>query len=80
MKNLKIIIALGKVSHDAVLRIFKLPLSRYIFKHGVCHNVSKEITVIDSYHCSKININTKRVSREMLRDIFSLAKSYQLKL
>ena len=80
MKNLKIIIALGKVSHDAVLRIFKLPLSRYIFKHGVCHNVSKEITLIDSYHCSKININTKRVSREMLRDIFSLAKSYQLKL
>jgi uracil-DNA glycosylase family 4 len=80
MKSLKTIISLGKVSHDAVLRIFKLPLSRYIFKHGVCHNVSKEITVIDSYHCSKININTKRVSREMLRDIFSLAKSYQLKL
>ena len=41
---------------------------------------SKEITLIDSYHCSKININTKRVSKEMLRDIFSLAKSYQLKL
>ena len=79
MKNLKIIIALGKVSHDAVLRIFKLALSKYIFKHSACHNLSKEITLIDSYHCSKININTKRVSKEMLRDIFSLAKSCQLK-
>ena len=79
MKNLKIIIALGKVSHDAVLRIFKLALSKHIFKHSACHNLSKEITLIDSYHCSKININTKRVSKEMLRDIFSLAKSCQLK-
>jgi uracil-DNA glycosylase len=80
MKNLKIIIALGKVSHDAILRIFKLTLSRHIFKHGESHNISKEITLIDSYHCSKININTKKVSKKMLRDIFSLAKSYQLKL
>ena len=76
MKNLKIIIALGKVSHDAILRIFKLTLSGYMFKHGESHNISKKITLIDSYHCSKININTKRVSRKMLRDIFSLAKSY----
>ena len=44
MKNLKIIIALGKVSHDAVLRIFKLALSKHIFKHSACHNLSKEIT------------------------------------
>jgi uracil-DNA glycosylase len=76
MKNLKIIIALGKVSHDAILRIFKLTLSGHIFKHGKSHNISKKITLIDSYHCSKININTKRVSRKMLRDIFYLAKSY----
>ena len=79
MKNLKVIIALGRVSHDAVLRIFKLALSKYKFKHGISHSISEEITLIDSYHCSKININTKRVSRRMLRDIFSLAKSYQLK-
>ena len=79
MKNLKTIIALGKVSHDAVLRIFKLRLSKYAFRHGLHHDISKKITLIDSYHCSKININTKRVSKEMLRDIFSLAKSYQLK-
>ena len=79
MKNLKVIIALGRVSHDAVLRIFKLALSKHKFKHGISHNISEEITLIDSYHCSKININTKRVNRGMLRDIFSLAKSYQLK-
>ena len=79
MKNLKIIIALGKVAHDAILRTFKLRLSKYVFRHGSHHNISKKITLIDSYHCSKININTKRVSKEMLRDIFSLAKSYQLK-
>ena len=79
MKNLKVIIALGKVSHDAVLRIFKLILSKHIFKHGRSHGISEEITLIDSYHCSKININTKRVSKKMLRDVLSLAKSCQLK-
>ena len=79
MKNLKTIVALGKISHDAILRVFKLKLSKYIFEHGVQHNISKQITLIDSYHCSKININTKRVSKKMLIDIFSLAKSYQLK-
>ena len=79
MKNLKVIIALGKISHDAILRIFELALSSFIFKHGASYNLSEKITLIDSYHCSKININTKRVNKEMLRDIFSLAKSYQLK-
>ena len=79
MKNLKVIVALGKISHDAVLRIFKLVLSEHIFKHGESHSISEKITLIDSYHCSKININTKRVSKKMLRDIFSLAKSYQVK-
>ena len=79
MKNLRTIIALGKISHDAVLRVFKLKLSKYIFEHSAQHNISKQITLIDSYHCSKINMNTKRVSKKMLIDIFSLAKSYQLK-
>ena len=79
MKNLKVIIALGKISHDAILRIFELALSSFIFKHGASYNLSEKITLIDSYHCSKININTKRVNKKMLIDIFSLAKSYQLK-
>ena len=79
MKNLKTIVALGKISHDAVLRVFKLRLSKYVFETWLQHNLSKQITLIDSYHCSKININTKRVSKKMLIDIFSLAKSYQLK-
>ena len=71
-----IILALGSIAHQAVLRALGLKLSAYKFAHNKTHILASGRVLIDSYHCSKININTKRVSRRMLRDIFSLAKSY----
>ncbi len=77
MSNLKVVIALGKISHIAVLKVFGLIPSKYIFQHGNIYNLSENIILIDSYHCSKLNINTKRVTSKMLNNILSIAKQYQ---
>ena len=77
MSNLKVIIALGKISHLAVLKLYKLIPSKYIFQHGNMHELVNNVILIDSYHCSKLNVNTKRVTIEMLKNIFFKAKQYQ---
>jgi len=79
MSKLRVIIALGKLSHLAVLKIYKLIPSKYIFQHGKIHKLLNNIILIDSYHCSKLNINTKRVTIQMLNNILFKAKQYKHK-
>ncbi|MBT6733760.1 MAG: uracil-DNA glycosylase [Gammaproteobacteria bacterium] len=79
MSKLRVIIALGKLSHLAVLKIYKLIPSKYIFQHGKIHKLLNNIILIDSYHCSKLNINTKRVTIQMLNNILFKAKQYKYK-
>jgi len=77
LSNLKVIIALGSVAHNSILKVYKKSLSKYKFFHGATHKIDKNLTLIDSYHCSKINIYTRRLSVSMLEDILELAKSYR---
>ncbi len=70
MPNLKAILSLGKISHDAVLRMRGEKLSAYKFAHGAQHNLGDGLTLIDSYHCSRYNTQTGRLSEEMFFDIF----------
>ena len=73
-KNLKVIIALGLISHKSIVSTFNLKQKDYKFGHSNKHNLSKKIKLIDSYHCSRYNINTKRLSQVMFDDIFIEAK------
>ena len=73
-KNLKVIIALGLISHKSIVSTFNLKQKDYKFGHSNKHNLSKKIKLIDSYHCSRYNINTKRLSQLMFNDIFKEAK------
>jgi uracil-DNA glycosylase family 4 len=68
-----VIMALGKIAHDAVLRAFALSLSRYKFAHGAEHELG-ELVLLDSYHCSRYNTQTRRLSEAMFRDIFKRAR------
>ena len=68
-----VIVALGKIAHDAVLRAFALPLSRYTFAHGAEHELGR-LVLLDSYHCSRYNTQTRRLSEAMFRDIFKRAR------
>ncbi len=74
LKHLKIIIALGHIAHTAVLRAFSLKLSLYPFSHGKIYKINSSKYLLDSYHCSKININSKRLDLESLSMVFKVAR------
>ena len=57
--------ALGNISHQAILRALDLKLKEYPFKHGACHELPDGRTLFDSYHCSRYNTNTRRLTPEM---------------
>jgi uracil-DNA glycosylase family 4 len=75
LDSLQLILSLGKISHDAVLRAFDLPLSRYRFAHGARHELKPGLMLLDSYHCSRYNTQTGRLTREMFENMFEDKKN-----
>ncbi len=69
-----LLIALGSVAHDAILRAFNLKKKSYKFAHHAQHHLSADLTLIDSYHCSRYNTQTKRLTPEMFDAVFSTAQ------
>ena len=71
--NLVTILALGKIAHDAVSRTLGCkPLPA--FGHGNVHAVGA-VSLVDSYHCSRYNLNTARLTPEMFAAALGKAKS-----
>jgi uracil-DNA glycosylase len=70
LPHLKFILALGKVAHEATVRALgPHKPSRYVFRHGCRHEVG-DYLLFDSYHCSRYNTNTGRLTAEMFRGVF----------
>ena len=65
-----IILALGKIAHDSIIRSFDLKLSQYPFGHENIHVISEHLTLIDSYHCSRYNTQTKRLTARQFEKVF----------
>lgn len=78
--RLKIILALGGVAHKSVLTTFGKKKSAFKFAHNAQHalgsEMGKAITLIDSYHCSRYNTNTGRLTTEMFEDVFQKIESF----
>ena len=66
---LKIILSLGKISHDAVVRTTGGKMKDYPFQHGRFHTLPTGLTLADSYHCSRYNTNTGRLTEAMFHDV-----------
>ncbi|CCG07630.1 uracil-DNA glycosylase [Pararhodospirillum photometricum] len=62
------ILALGRVAHEAVLRARGLPLKAFPFGHGVVHALPDGVRLGDSYHCSRYNQNTGRLTPDSFRE------------
>lgn len=71
MTRLQAILALGLVAHKAVLRALGLTASRYRFAHGALHELPSGVLLANSYHCSRYNTNTRRLTEEMFRAVFA---------
>ena len=67
-----VILALGKIAHDSVLRSRGLKLSAYRFRHAAVHEVDG-FTMVDSYHASRYNTQTKRLTEKMFDDVVAQA-------
>jgi len=70
MTNLKVILSLGLISHNAVLKCFGLKLSGFKFAHGALHDLGNGYILKDSYHCSRYNTQTGRLTTPMFEEIF----------
>ena len=70
LTNLKAILALGTVAHGAVLRQLEVRKKDYPFGHGARHVLPDGTMLFDSYHCSRYNTNTNRLTEQMFHDVF----------
>ena len=64
------ILALGRIAHDSALRALALKPAAYPFAHGAQHRLAGERLLVDSYHCSRYNTNTGRLTEPMFRAVF----------
>lgn len=76
MKNLKVLVTLGLVSHQSTLRALGEKPSNFKFAHGAQHILSPGALVINSYHCSRYNTQTNRLTQDMFHDIFSFVQGF----
>ena len=68
--QLAVILALGRIAHDQTLAALGLKKARYPFSHGALHDLGNGIRLADSFHCSRYNTNTRRLTPEMFQDVF----------
>ncbi|MEO1324137.1 MAG: uracil-DNA glycosylase [Pseudomonadota bacterium] len=74
LKSVKVLLCLGKISHDSTVRMLGARLKDHPFGHGVEYQIG-ELTVLSSYHCSRYNTNTGRLTAEMFEQVFARAKT-----
>ena len=73
LPRVKVILALGKIAHDSVLTTLGAKISAHPFKHGVVYDV-RNFKLISSYHCSRYNTNTGRLTTEMFEKVVAKAR------
>ncbi len=71
LARLKIVLALGRIAHDTLVRLFKARPGETRFRHGVFHDLENGLTLADCYHCSRYNTNTGRLTEEMFAAVFA---------
>ncbi|MEX2481289.1 MAG: uracil-DNA glycosylase [Gammaproteobacteria bacterium] len=71
-----VLIALGRIAHETVLRALGLPLKTHAFAHAAEHGLAQAgLTLLDSYHCSRYNTQTGRLTTPMFEAVFARARA-----
>ncbi len=74
-ESVRVIVALGRVAHDAVLMAHDLVRARHPFAHGAEHHLPHNRVLVDSYHCSRYNTQTGRLTARMFEQVLARARS-----
>ncbi len=71
-----VVLALGSVAHTAVLKATGVRKADYVFGHGSDYQLPDGQRLLSSYHCSRYNTNTRRLTPEMFTDVFAVARKH----
>lgn len=74
LSKLIAIVALGRIAHDSVLAALGLRRGAYGFAHGARHSLPSGLTLFDSFHCSRYNTNTGKLTTDMFRAVFQAVR------
>lgn len=69
-----LLLALGSIAHNAALRALALKPAGYKFAHAAEHELSADQILLNSYHCSRYNTQTRRLTEKMFVDVFARAR------
>src|SRR5262249_3593924 len=64
-------LALGAIAHQSVLAALGQARARFPFAHGALHELPRGLLLADSYHCSRLNTNTGKLTPEMFERVFA---------
>jgi uracil-DNA glycosylase len=73
LPNLTTLLALGRIAHDATLDALQLKKRDFTFAHGARHALPGGLVLLDSYHCSRQNTNTGRLTTAMFEAVVAEA-------
>jgi uracil-DNA glycosylase family 4 len=71
MPHLAAILALGRIAHESTLQALELRRSRFPFAHGARHALRPGLALFDSFHCSRYNTNTGKLTAEMFHAVMA---------
>ena len=74
LPKVRVVVALGKIAHDAYLRLRRRKLAAHPFQHGAMYEWPGEPVLLDTYHPSRQNTNTGKLTRPMFEAVFRRAK------
>jgi uracil-DNA glycosylase family 4 len=74
------ILALGLIAHDAILMALGLKRAAHRFRHGARHALARGLALYDSYHCSRYNTQTRRLTPDMFRSVFDAIRGHLVPL
>ncbi|MEO1000872.1 MAG: uracil-DNA glycosylase family protein, partial [Pseudomonadota bacterium] len=75
LPRLRALLCLGRIAQESTLRALGARPAHHPFAHGARHDVAG-LAVFVSYHCSRYNTNTGRLTVPMFEDVFAAARSY----
>lgn len=73
LPNKAVVLALGGIAHRAIIKACGLRQADFKFAHAAVHDLN-QFTLIDSYHCSRYNTNTRRLTEPMFAAVFAQAR------
>ena len=76
LPRLAAILALGRIAHDSTLDAVGARKAAFPFRHGAQHALAQGVVLFDSYHCSRYNTNTGRLTEEMFRAVVGSIKTH----